>query len=805
MSSSIRSVRVHSAPFLLLACWLLLLAGCGAPQASTLSMPLRVDYDLLDSVPVQPIDYESQVRPILESRCVVCHGCYDAPCQLKLSSFEGITRGGSKEVVYDGSRISAADPTRLFIDALTTAEWRGKGFHPVLAEGVTGVTDTYGRLDGSVIYRMLRLKQLNPQPLTGRLAPEVDVGLDRKASCPTLAEFDDYASKHPQQGMPFALPNLDQQQYQTLVYWLAQGAPRQAPPALDVTAAEQIATWEQFLNGQSLKERLVGRYLYEHLFLADLHFEGHGQRSFFQLQRSKTPPGQPIVPIASRRPYGEPGGAFFYRLRPQQGSVVAKNHVPYQLSPARLKWLRELFLEPDYAVKSLPGYQPEVAANPFYAFAALPVRARYRFLLEDARFFIEGFIKGPVCRGQAALNVIEDRFWIMFFDPDSPLASNSNYVNQLAEYLAQPNEMEDNLRLVSSYEHYLKLENRYLEARRKAARLALPLPLDRALGLIWDGRGTNANAALTVYRHSDSASVDQGLVGEPPETAWFLDYPLLERIHYLLVAGYDVYGNVGHQLNTRLHMDLLRMEAEDHLLAYLPAKARKPIHDSWYKGIRKGDGDEIVPWWMDIEFVTGYQTTKPQQELYEHLAARLGPLSKPSISRPCSGEECDSEVRKAAVLRADQAINKLSRMRGKIVEFLPDVAFVRVELGGTPETDLAYTLLSDKSYANVSSMFSEQKPGDRRDASGDRQTVLPWLEGSYPEFFYVVPLAEVDSFVARYDAIQNRNDYERFTARFGVRRTNPAFWKTADWFNAQALREQPERAGIFDLNRYQNR
>ena len=789
---------------LLIACAFAVVAACGVPSAATLSMPLRVDYDLLDTVPAVPVDYESQVRPILEGRCVVCHGCYDAPCQLKLSSFEGIARGGSKEVVYDGARITAADPTRLYIDALTTAEWRKKGFHPVLAEGLSG-TDTYGELDGSVMYRMLRLKQLHPQPLTGRIPAGVDIGLDRKATCPTSKEFDDYASKHPDQGMPFALPNLDAQQYQTLVHWLAQGAPRKPAPTVDASLAEQIATWEQFLNGPSPKERLVARYLYEHLFVGSLHFEGQDSRNFLQLVRSKTPPGQPIVPIATRRPYGDPGGPFFYRLRLQQGSVVAKTHVPYELSAARLQWLHELFLASDYEVKALPGYETEVAANPFRTFAALPLRSRYRFLLEDARFYIEGFIKGPVCRGQVALNVIEDRFWIGFFDPDAPLASNSAYINQLAENLAQPNEMEDNLRLITSYGHYLKLENRYLEARRKAAHQALPLPLERALGLLWNGGGTNPNAALTVYRHSDSASVDQGFVGEPPKTAWILDYPLLERIHYLLVAGFDVYGNVGHQLNTRLHMDVLRMEAEDNLLAYLPAKARKTIHDSWYKGIRSGDGDDIVPWWMDVDLVTGYQTETPLQELYDHMATRLGPLSKPNIPRPCPGQECDSETRQAAIVRANQAIAKLSRMHGKMVEFLPDVAFVRVELGGAPEADLAYTLLSDKSYDNVSSMFAEHKPGERRDASGDKQTVLPWLEGSYPEFFFVVPLGDVESFASRYEGISNRNDYERFTARFGIRRTNPAFWKAADWFNAQALREQPERAGILDLNRYQDR
>jgi len=50
------------------------------------------------------------------------------------------------------------------------------------------------------------------------------------------------------------------------------------------------------------------------------------------------------------------------------------------------------------------------------------------------------------------------------------------------------------------------------------------------LDMIWDGDGANPNAALTVMRHFDSATVVQGLVGEPPKTAWLVDYSLLERI-----------------------------------------------------------------------------------------------------------------------------------------------------------------------------------------------------------------------------------------------------------------------------------
>lgn len=35
-------------------------------------------------------------KPILDNRCVVCHACYDAPCQLKMTSAEGIDRGRAK-------------------------------------------------------------------------------------------------------------------------------------------------------------------------------------------------------------------------------------------------------------------------------------------------------------------------------------------------------------------------------------------------------------------------------------------------------------------------------------------------------------------------------------------------------------------------------------------------------------------------------------------------------------------------------------------------------------------------------------
>ena len=47
-------------------------------------------------------------------------------------------------------------------------------------------------------------------------------------------------------------------------------------------------------------------------------------------------------------------------------------------------------------------------------------------------------------------------------------------------------------------------------------------------------------------------------------------------------------------------------------------------------------------------------------------------------------------------------------------------------------------------------------------------------------------------------------DYERFAQRYGMRRTNPAFWAEADWYHQRFSEAEPVEHGILDLNRYRN-
>ena len=42
------------------------------------------------------VSFYTDVQPILERRCSVCHSCYDAPCQLKTTCSKASIAGGPK-------------------------------------------------------------------------------------------------------------------------------------------------------------------------------------------------------------------------------------------------------------------------------------------------------------------------------------------------------------------------------------------------------------------------------------------------------------------------------------------------------------------------------------------------------------------------------------------------------------------------------------------------------------------------------------------------------------------------------------
>ncbi len=771
----------------------LLLAGCAGKELP----PVVVE------VPTRPIDYQREVKPLLDKRCTVCHSCYNSPCQLKLDSFEGVDRGATKKAVYNSLRLSSMEPTRLFTDARTTGEWRKKGF-----TSVTGSSANTGWND-SLIIQMLAHKMKTPRSIGEYRSEAEDL-----TCAENNGELGSYLEKHPNNGMPFGFPPLKQEEFALIAGWLAQGA--KGPDAVqqqELTApaaadAPSLAGWENFLNRGDAKHAMTARYLYEHLFLAHITF-GTGSNAFYELVRSRTPPDQPLDLIASVRPYDDPGVArVFYRFRRIHSTIVHKTHMVFSLDHAQLNRCKELFIDAEWPQPPHPvGYETRLSANPFAAFEQIPPRARYQFLLDNAHYIIMTFIHGPVCKGQIALNVIDDQFWIMFLDPDHDLSVvYPGFLKINSDRLRMPIENGSDQRIFSALtDQHRKASAEFYRARQDfyASLHYYGLGYDA----IWRGKRAEDAPLMTVYRHFDSASVHKGALGDLPKTAWVLDYPLLERIYYALVAGFDVYGTAGHQLAIRLYMDGLRGQGESNFLDFLPADRRMEIIRSWYKGVdmdRVGFSPSALP--AKIRFATD----DPKREFIEYLVdSHLLPAAgiafdpvnyrRSGVGYPRLPDRYGTED---DYLRAFRAVSQPGTPFFSMVDNSnANLGFVRIRRENG--RDMAFSMVINRWHDNVAFMINEES---RLDPSRDSADFIPGLIGSYPNYFFDVEeknLADFLHFLAHFD--NSPHDRARLLAEFGVNRANDRFWETYDWFQQRFYEEEPVLAGLFDLNRYYHR
>lgn len=779
---------------------IMVLSGCAAITATNYrelfgeSQPR--DRTIVD-VPVGQVDFWADVKPVLDNRCTVCHGCYDAPCQLKLTAIEGLERGANKTRVYHPSRLRAAKLTRLFEDGDSVSDWRNLGFFPVLNEYEQSME---ANMQVGVMYRMLELKEKHPLPNEKVLSEKFTFGVKRNESCPMPETFDNYAKKNPFFGMPYGLPKLDDREQSLLKNWLSNGAKYTKREPLSGAFYTSIETWESILNQDSLKGQLVSRYIYEHLFLAHIYFEDISSSTFFKLVRSATPPGKEVQKISSRRPYDDPEvDRVYYRLVPELETIVSKSHMPYALNESRMRRWNDLFFDADFHVDNLPTYEAKQAANPFDSFQKIPMTSRYKFMLDEAQFTIMNYIKGPVCRGSVALNVIRDQFWVFFVDPNLPL--NDNISSEIMIYmddLELPTTVENSYLPIGPWRKYAKNEHANREgADRFMVKNFEDGSIRLDLNLIWDGSDSNGgarnkNAALTIFRHYDSATVEQGLIGDDPQTAWVISYPLLERIHYLLVAGYDVYGNVGHQLLSRLHMDFLRMEGEIGFLNLLPQAAREKERLTWYRGASKNTIEHLTNPEFERLVGTGidYKTEDPKKELYALLKKHLGA----ALPKRYNIDQIRNQVLRQEMVR-------LSAFSGENTNYLAEVSVVEF-VDNQKEGGYFVTILRNNAHLKITSLIRENKELIPEE---NTITIVKGFLGAYPNVFMKVNEEESKDFVDLILSLNSEHDYSNLLDRFGVRRTDKAFWPHSDTVHESLRSDNLTEYGLLDYNRLENR
>ncbi|NNM52691.1 MAG: fatty acid cis/trans isomerase [Pseudomonadales bacterium] len=745
----------------------------------------------------ETISYTRDVEPIFAHKCIACHACYDSPCQLNLSSSEGTERGASKVRIYNDPRTQPMDPTRLFIDAHTPAGWKKLGFYPVIHGSGN---------QPALMAKMLELGRHSHLAVNRKIPDSIVLGVDRSNSCPSTAdEFDTYQHEHPQEGMPMAVAGLTDQEYSTLQTWLSQGAPVDSKPR-QATAAElqEINAWETMLNKPDLRSQLVARWLYEHWFTAHLYFSDLPHSQFFEIVRSYSPPGQPIDIIATPLPNQAPDGALYYRIRPVQGILVYKTHITLALSQHRLLTTQNIFFGSPWQVAHLPGYDEASRSNPMQTFSAIPAQARYQYMLDNAEYFVRTFIRGPVCRGQLATDVIRDNFWTFFQDPHRDLyLTDAKFRAKATPLLGLPGQMDGILDLPTQWIKYRKLRNTYESLRQKT--YASEEPQGAGFNDIWQGEGHNRNALLSIFRHGNSASVHRGLIGSVPQTMWLMDYPLLEQTYYTLVANYNVFGTASHQVQTRLYFDLIRYAAETNFLRLMPPNNRQPLLDDWYQ-----DSGKIKLWLdytpLDIQSpaADNYTSSDPKSEFATRLLTRLArinaapdPINRCHLPVGCARSNVPSF--QAHADRAFSHIAALSASQLPLIRQLPEATFIRIYTAdGRQEI---YSMLRNRAHSNVAFILGEDL---RYQPDLDTMTIYPGILCAYPNFAFNVPARETDQFVGALQKVQTSADWQQMVKTWGVRRTSPDFWAVVNDFTQYLLDNEPVQAAVLDVNRYEN-
>lgn len=771
--------------------------------------------------------YLSEIQPIFNNRCVACHSCYNAPCQLNLGSYEGFTRGASKVDPYDFPLVDARPPTRLGVDATSAKGWRDKGFFPV--HGITA--------------QLLTAKTQERTANRDELA-KIEYSPENSRACPSNGdEAAEFLSKEAFAGMPYGFPSIGLEGQRKLQTWLADGGRGPAKKALEwlqepqtELAKHAIRDWEGLLNGESTKERLSARYFFEHLHVAHIAFsmkpEEHG-REFFRLVRAKNREGSPIE-IPTVRPFDDPGPKFYYRFKKISDAIVSKTHTVFVLSDLERTAFERDFLKMEWPspVTKMPAYG-DTAANAFEVFQAIPRSSRYRFFLDHARYFIMTFMKGPVCRGQTALNVIDDHFWVMFLDPKFDQSAQDNpTVAKMEKLLDPPATIGDQFKIFND------LRERRWRANAMKTREYAKQKIPFTMSAIWNGEESNPNALLTVYRHFDSSDVRWGAEGENPKTVWVMDYQIFEDIYYNLVAGYNLYGPILHQLNTRLYMEISRISSQDMFLNFLPQDQRAKIRHSWsYDGRRnfkekaaaeflslfgksadaKMSGEYAYPG-TGIKTALTFETKDPQREflarlfedrLWKQIKSKPDLLSRPRAQR----SQLDMPEMNNPIL---ETLKKMSGRPGLFAVPFPDVSFLRVHTKSGEK--LVYSIIHNKEHSNVSLIFFEAL---RREPERDSLNIVPGFAASYPNYYFEVREEDLGDFVrlalgagepaasdeelAELEKSKRLNPrLSALAKRFGVSRHRADFWSLHDWFNAQYAEKEPLEAGYLDLNRYMN-
>lgn len=858
---------------LLIPLFVFLLVGCQFNQKEKKNL----DSDRKVSSVSKEFDpnYES-VQAVFNARCIACHSCYNAPCQLDLTSYSGTDRGANKSGVFD-FELGNRTPTRMGIDANSTEEWRHKHkFFSVTEKIPNPFAEKNDKTPYSLMWNLLTLAKNEKHSLKNQ-------GLftfERHKYCPKSgAEWDtllETAFPSEIKSMPFGFPALNENELSVIEKWLQKGAHGPTSEMLSIKRKPDdsnlpvIKKIEDFLNNEKTPyQQIVARYIFEHLHLAHVYFPGN-KNEYYKLIRTDRPRSawefdQEIIELATRRPTDDPGSKFYYIFKKITSTIVQKTHVLYPLDENKLNRWRVMFEtdKPHSEVTTLPSRKLELALNPYITFKDLPAKARFQFLLDNNFYHVQSFILGPVCRGQLAVDAIDDHFWVFFIDPDrDPMLQNKGkFLVDHADLLGTAG-VKDN-------EFNIKMNENVVAFRKEKEKLYNNFVFTNEL--VWKGIPNQLTSfpVLTVFRHFDNASVSMGPLGGIPKTIWILDYHVFEELYYNLVAGYDVFSGRFHQLRTRLLMDGTRVNSQDIFLGFMPSDSRKRLRDSWHekynpiydpftrtirslnelaagdlvskyptqnsvglnieknildsvsnifpdkyeqklaKDAEQGKKNKVAEQFKKLEVAKNIKSLIVKKWINDGVknvttAADVSLYEKIAETDCCNNS---SFLPLKPLNEIESKFSSFTRIKSVNLDKLPDLIHIYI-----PDPDLSkneshvYTMIVNKVHYNLDQISNE---ANRRDFRNDYIAVLKGFVGSYPNQFLKIPRSEVPQFVELMRSIVfefnlGKKMWKNYYThnKWIVKRLDPGFWSVYDALNGLYRQMSPLEAGVIDLSHY---
>lgn len=777
-----------------------------------------------------------EVQPVLAKNCASCHACSEAPCQFKMTSYEGLRRGLSEINPYKfkfgfrGNLLlgDGTEPT-VYPDQYSEAEWRNHGF----ASAFEGEENIFERALSEGKYHNFPGFDATPG------AQHI------KRECPQdTGAYDKFVSKNPGLGMPLGLPRLAPHEYQTLHTW-AQWGYKGPDHALMESLKKPskvavIEKWESFLNGSDFQTaeahvQLVSRFIFEHSFLAHVSFaEMPGE--FFRIVRSSTPYPLEVKEVYTTLPYDDPGvGRVYYRLKKLTEVIARKNHVVWSLNDDKLTLFKDLFYGASWWEQGveLPGYDNW---NPFENFKAIPAIARYKWMLSNSRLIVDQMTRGPVCVGSSATYVVDDHFWAWFLDPESDPSVVGDYLEGQDSWDLLGNKNQESDRIYrKTFEHSLRT---HLAGQGK-----------RGLTLedLWDGsiagHKTNPLSAwLNVTRHETNMTVRHGPEGGIPQSIWVISFTHFERMYYDLVASFDAYGDVEHKIRTWQYMSLIRNEGEELYISLFKTDKRLGIHRR-YVADRLGQAKHFLQNRDSGLFVNFKRYFKAKLVRLGILSNDLISLGRPGIQtseivvaerhwqrvitpddlttahfenkvprlaeydsynnfydpnklhqQPFARLKFNPTTTKRAF--ADNIKQLMNTVKFKFPRYFPNTVFLRVR---TPGEHWLYTIQTDRGYKSHIAQFSAKLT---RSPEDDRLAIYPGISANYPNLFLDVDQQNIHLALSQLAEVDSKSSWEAFQDTYGVSRNSSRFWPFVEWLNDWQAKNDPIEGGVLDLIEY---